>query len=166
MSDENKENQEAYAFCTPKGISLATGDVKLEVMPEISALADEIKADAKKQPAVIHRRQPSSPSAEKKRPPQQPDHKWRKKVRKFSRGKKIAVAAVLTVFAGLLFFTVWHAIAVMDIFRSVNYVDSRPDFEKTELLVSQSAMQQIQLHVSHTDETKNILLIGCDVDKL
>ena len=162
---EPKEPQEIYAFSTPTGISLAAGDVKLEPLPEVSALADEIRQDARKQPAVIRRRQPSPPSAEPKAPSPKPAHGFRKKVRTLSRGKKIAVAAVLTVFAGLLVFTVWHAAAMMNIFGAVNYVDSRPDFEKTELLVSQSAMQQIQLHVSHTDETKNILLIGCDVDQ-
>ena len=167
----NKEKREVYAFCTPRGISLAAGDVRLELLPEISALADEIRRDAKTQPAVIHCRQPSPPAAKPKQTPPKTvslpknPHGARKSARKRRRGKKIAAAVVLTVFAGLLGFAAWHAAAMMNIFGSVNYVDSHPDFEKTELLVSQSAMQQMQLHVSHTDETKNILLIGCDVDE-
>lgn len=78
------------------------------------------------------------------------------------RTKKIVLTVLLSVFAVALVLVGIEAVRLMHIFNSVNYVKSGNSFSDTEMVVSQSA---IAAYVSHSDETKNILLVGYDIDE-
>lgn len=78
------------------------------------------------------------------------------------RTSSVVLAVALSIAVILLGAVVYEAFRMMSIVNSVNYVHSGIQFDKTEVLVSESETQQF---VSHTDETKNILLCGIDIDK-
>lgn len=76
--------------------------------------------------------------------------------------KKIVLTAVLSVVGVMLLLVGVEAVRLMNIFNSVNYVRSGGFFANTEMVVSESAIAK---YVSHSDETKNILLVGYDIDE-
>lgn len=149
-----------------KGISAASKDTKLELLPEITQLAEEILADAKKQSGEINRR-PAHPVTRRKvkaiEPTAQADVRPRSKTTAKSKKRQVVWLSMLGVtFAGLIVFLVYEAAVILNIFGAVNYERNGLSFENTELYVSESA---IRMPVSHSDETKNILLVGCDIDE-
>ena len=79
--------------------------------------------------------------------------------RRFKKAIAVAAAALLVLLIG---FAVYEAYSMMHIMDSVNYSSGNLRFDKVDVLVSQS---ETELFVSHTDETKSILLCGCDIDK-
>ena len=148
-----------------KGISAASKDAKLELLPEITQLAEEILADAKKQSGEINRR-PSHPvahrtvktpsTAKADVPPRFKAHSKRRT------GQIVWLSLLGVVLTGMIVFFVYETAVILNIFGAVNYETNGLSFEDTELYVSESA---IRIHVSHSDETKNILLVGCDIDE-
>ena len=76
--------------------------------------------------------------------------------------KRIVLTAVLSVVGLALLLVGIEAVRLMNIFNSVNYVKSANPFADTEMMVSESVIAK---YVSHSDETKNILLVGYDVDE-
>ena len=76
--------------------------------------------------------------------------------------RKVIAVAVAVIFAAVAAFGIYEAYRMMSIVDSVNYVKSNLNFDDINALVSQSDADFI---VSHTDETKNILLCGCDIDE-
>ena len=148
-------------------LAVANGKIALERYPEVSRLAAEIRADAGKD--TSERPAADVPAVPEKKPRAgRAGTRRRDKLMAMSRTRRLTVLSLLLLFAGLVGFVTWQTVAMLRIFGSVNYEKSRPDFDGTELVVSESAMRDIEnfrLRVSHSDETKNILLIGCDVDK-
>ena len=123
------------------GISAASTDAKVTSSPEVEKLTEEILLEAKK--------------LEK--------HK-KKKPKKKKPKRKVAKSVVISVLCIVALFLTVRTVRLINIFDSVNYVsssDSRISSE-TDLLVEPSF---VQANVSHSDETKNIMLMGCDVDE-
>ena len=81
---------------------------------------------------------------------------------KNTRKWKIIRAALLTAAVVVLGFIAFEAVSLANIFNSVHYVKNSGTFDHTDVVVSQSAIAE---YVSHSDETKNILLVGYDVDE-
>ena len=75
---------------------------------------------------------------------------------------RIIRTALLSAGIILLVLLVWEAVKVAGIVNSVNYAGKNHFFNKDDVVVSQSVLEQF---VSHSDDTKQILLIGYDVDK-
>ena len=158
-------------------VSAASYNVKLEVLPEINELTELITGsgtpseDVGNEPAV----QPTveaaasapqtssirvSKRSELKKEPQSSGTKKADKKRK-PIGKIIAAAAVV-LFAAVAVFAGYEVYKMMSIADSVNYVSGSLSFDKVNVLVSQSEITGL---VSHSDEVKNILLCGSDIDK-
>ena len=76
--------------------------------------------------------------------------------------KKAVIIAVTTLFVLLAGIGIYEFVKLSSIVDSVNYVPGGLSFEKVDVLVSESDLGEF---VSHTDETKNILLCGCDIDE-
>ena len=85
-----------------------------------------------------------------------------KRVRKTSKIKKIALTVSIVFAVGVIGIIIYVLYSMNSIVNSINYVPNSLSFDKVELLVSDSEMYDF---VSHTDETKNILLCGSDIDK-
>ena len=71
--------------------------------------------------------------------------------------KKAVIIAVTTLFVLLAGIGIYEFVKLSSIVDSVNYVPGGLSFEKVDVLVSESDLGEF---VSHTDETKNILLCG------
>ena len=71
----------------------------------------------------------------------------------------IAAAVFFVLLTG---FGIYEYIKISSIMDSVNYVPDGLRFDKVDVLVSES---EVSGFVSHTDETKNILLCGSDIDQ-
>lgn len=129
------------------GISAASTGNRIEVLPELEKLTDEILKDAERADFGSN----AVPADE----PQKPVKK------SVSRVKRTVVTLLLLALSAGIIFAAVRIINVMNIFNSINYVSPTQQTSATELLVDRSYVQQ---HVSHSDQTKNILLIGYDVD--
>ena len=149
--------------CARQCISAASYNVKLENLPEVNELT-QLLTDSEPQTDRT-RKQPvqPNPSAGKRRAPIRVSK--RSEVRtppgKRSPVRKI-IAAAAVLFVGIAAFAGYEIFRMKGIVDSVNYVPGNLSFDTTELLVSQS---EIESFVSHTDEVKNILLCGSDIDK-
>ncbi len=122
------------------GISAASTGKKLEISPEIEMLTEEILRDAER--------------TDCEPPP--------KSVRKSGgRVKRAVISLMLFVISAGIIFAAVKVKNIMSIFDSINYVSSTQRASDADLFVDRSYVEQ---HVSHSDETKNILLIGYDVD--
>lgn len=90
----------------------------------------------------------------------EPEQPSKKPVR--SRTKRIILTALLSVLGVVLVLVGIEAVRLMNILNSVNFVKGGGFFANTEMVVSESAIAK---YVSHSDETKNILLVGYDIDE-
>lgn len=75
---------------------------------------------------------------------------------------KIIRTALIAVAIAVLGLIVVEGIRLAGIVQSVNFVKGGGLFGDTEMVVSESAIAK---YVSHSDDTKNILLVGYDVDQ-
>ncbi len=130
------------------GISVASTGKKIQNSPEIEKLA----ADILKEVQSSH----SSKDNRVKKSPAKSSHKAK------SRVKRTVISLMLLVLSAVVIFVAIEITNVINIFSSVNYVSPTSRTSNADLFVDQS---YVQLHVSHTDETKNILLIGYDVEE-
>ena len=73
-----------------------------------------------------------------------------------------ATAAAIVLTLAVTGFVIYETYKMTSIVNSVNYVHGSLNFDKVDVLVSDSETAQF---VSHTDESKNILLCGCDIDQ-
>ena len=151
-----------------KCISAASSNIKLEIMPEVRQLSDmltksegqskerttEQNEKASRDEAALEKRN-SSIRVSKKSASAAAD-------KKPLRIKKSVAVTVSVLFVMLTVFVIYEIYKVSDIMDSVNYVPGSLNFDKVDVLVSESEMVGL---VSHTDETKNILLCGCDIDQ-
>lgn len=141
-----------------KCISAASGDVALKVLPEVQELAALLTGRA--DPSPEKPTQPENSRATSCDVAEKPDARGREKK---TRGKKKAVLIAAAVFLVLLTgFGIYEYIKISSIMDSVNYVPDGLRFDKVDVLVSES---EVSGFVSHTDETKNILLCGSDIDQ-
>ena len=140
-------------------ISVASNDVKLEDLPEIKRLAGTILTEAEHSESGGGQRGKSVRVIRKADlSPGQESNKSRKKRLPV---KRIAAMSFLVIVMGLIALVVFEAGQINQIADSINYINSGISFDKVELMVSESEMAGF---VSHSDETTNILLAGCDID--
>lgn len=135
-------------------LSAASYNVKLESLPEVRELAELIT----NRPV-----QPEKPNVDSNSPirvSKRSDAQYN--AEKPHSARKVIAVAVAVIFAAVAAFGIYEAYRMMSIVDSVNYVKSNLNFDDINALVSQSDPDFI---VSHTDETKNILLCGCDIDE-
>ncbi|MBQ1412083.1 MAG: LCP family protein [Clostridia bacterium] len=78
------------------------------------------------------------------------------------RRKRIIVTAVIAVAVLVVGLIVWEGVRLAGIVNSVNFVKPGSLFGDTETVVSESVLATF---VSHSDDTKNVLLIGYDIDE-
>lgn len=136
-------------------ISAASHNVKLEPLPEVDELTK----------LVTNHAAPAEKTADDKRASIRVSIKSAEPADKAKQPrsvKKIIAAALVTVAFVALAVGIYVTYSMMSIVNSVNYQHGSLSFDKVDVLVSQSETVQF---VSHTDETKNILLCGCDIDK-
>ena len=129
------------------GISAASTGNRIEALPELDSLTDEILKDAELSDF--------GSDAPHDDPPQKSPKKSGGRIK-----RAVVTLMLLALSAGIIFSAV-KIINMMNIFNSINYVSPTQRASNTDLFVDRSYVQQ---HVSHSDETKNILLIGSDVD--
>ena len=135
-------------------LSAASYNVKFESLPEVRELAELIT----NRPV-----QPEKPNVDSNSPirvSKRSDAQYN--AEKPHSARKVIAVAVAVIFAAVAAFGIYEAYRMMSIVDSVNYVKSNLNFDDINALVSQSDADFI---VSHTDETKNILLCGCDIDE-
>lgn len=138
------ENESGRKTC---GISAASTGHKMEISPEIEKLTEDILKDAERTDIE---------SGSMLTDPQKSAQKSK------SRTKRAITAFALLALTAVIIFAAVEVVKVMSIFDSINYVSPTQRASHTDLFVDRSYVQE---HVSHSDETKNILLIGYDVDK-
>lgn len=129
-----------------KGISAASTGEKMEISPEIEKLTEEILRETERMSA-------QSPKS---------DRANIRKRKKSSPVKRLLIAVFLTALSAAVVFVAVKAVSIMNAFNSINYVTPSNRTSNTDLYVNRSV---VQANVSHSDETKNILLLGCDVDE-
>ena len=135
-------------------LSAASYNVKFESLPEVRELAELIT----NRPV-----QPEKPNVDSNSPirvSKRSDAQYN--AEKPHSARKVIAVAVAVIFAAVAAFGIYEAYRMRRIVDSVNYVKSNLNFDDINALVSQSDADFI---VSHTDETKNILLCGCDIDE-
>lgn len=139
-------------------VSAASYNIKLEVLPEVRELTEIIIGAGGEQAAAGNETPDKKTSSIKvsKRSETKRAPKERKPV------KKIIAAVAAVLFLSIAAFTVYEYYRMSSIANSVNYVPGNLSFEKVEVLVSRSEMDSFE---SHSDEVKNILLCGSDIDK-
>ena len=151
-----------------KCISAASCNIHLEVIPEVRQLTDMLtkKEDhSQEKPSGKHIKASRDDEVQEKRDSSVRVVKRsdsRERVNKPRLTKKAAVIFVVSLFALFASFGIYEAIKISGIVNSVNYVPGGLSFDKVNVLVSESEMSGF---VSYTDETKNILLCGCDIDQ-
>lgn len=138
--------EEVHADSRIKGISAASTGEKMEILPEIEKLTEEILKETES----------ISVQSEKS---EKPDSRKRKNS---SPVKRLLLASFLVALSAAVVFVAAKAASIMDAFNSINYVTPSNRTSNTDLYVDRSV---VQANVSHSDETKNILLLGCDIDE-
>lgn len=129
------------------GISAASTGNKMEMSPEIEKLTEDILKDAEGTD-VESGNMPTNPQKSAQKPK--------------NRTKRVITAFALLSLTAVIIFAAVEVVKVMSIFDSINYVSPTERASDADLFVDRSYVEQ---HVSHSDETKNILLIGYDVDE-
>lgn len=135
------------------GISAASTGDRITISPEIEKLTEDILRETHKL---------SEANEAKHGKAQENYEKNCKKIKTKKRKKSVISYIAISVLGILIVFVVMEGIRLLNIFSSVNYVTDSDANENTELLVNQS---YVQANVSRSDETKNIMLLGCDVDE-
>ncbi len=139
-------------------VSVASGSVRLESLPEVRELTEKMQDDAKETAKSTK----SVRVIRKTGTPDSQNSKKRKKFKKRLPVKRIVTMSLLVIVMGLLALVVYETYKLNDIVDSIHYVPGGVSFDKVEVLVSQSEMNRFE---SQTDEITNILLCGCDIDK-
>ena len=151
-----------------KCISAASSNIKLEIMPEVRQLSDMLtKSEGQSKERTTEQNEKASrdeAAPEKRNSSIRVSKKSASAAadKKPLRIKKSVAVTVSVLFVMLTVFVIYEIYKVSDIMDSVNYVPGSLNFDKVDVLVSESEMVGL---VSHTDETKNILLCGCDIDQ-
>lgn len=135
------------------GISAASTGGKIAVSPEIEKLTEDILRETRNWSGTDESR--SSVMREK-------HEKSSERLIPKKRKKSMISHIVILLMGILIVFAAVEAIKLFSIFNSVNYVTDSDVKENTELLVNQA---YVQANVSRSDETKNIMLVGYDVDE-
>ena len=157
----------------PICVSAASASVVLEDLPEVRALAETITAEAERlaksspRPSVrvVRKKNAGGKAGRTESGAAKEGGKTAggtKKFRMTRRTKQYVLTAAAILGALLIGVVIYELFTMNRIVSSVNFLDSAVNFDKVEVLVSQSEMEDF---VSHTDETKNILLCGCDIDQ-
>ena len=76
--------------------------------------------------------------------------------------KRIALIVSIVLAVGIIGIIIYVWYSMNQIVDSIHYVPNSLNFDKVDVLVSESDSYDF---VSHSDETKNILLCGSDIDK-
>ena len=167
---KKKEYDTAFVIGGKDGsacISAASASVKLEDLPEIRRLTEVITGEAER----LSRSGPRSSVRVVRKKSGEGKNSGAKSVKSSGKAKKHRLSGRVrkylliagAVAAALLIGTVIYELIAMDrIVSSINFLDGNVNFDRVEVLVSESEMYDF---VSHTDETKNILLCGCDIDQ-
>lgn len=135
------------------GISVASTGEKITIPPEVEALTEDILTETRSLSEVSQERQ-SSVRVSRKKSDQSKENKKQK--------KSVFSYVVLSILGIVFVLAAVEAIKLMNIFNSMNYVTNSDNTSNTELYVNQA---YVQANVSHSDETKNIMLVGYDVDE-
>ena len=143
-----------------KCISAASSNIKLEIMPEVRQLSDMLtKSEGQSKERTTEQNEKASrdeAAPEKRNSSIRVSKKSASAAadKKPLRIKKSVAVTVSVLFVMLTVFVIYEIYKVSDIMDSVNYVPGSLNFDKVDVLVSESEMVGL---VSHTDETKNIL---------
>ena len=176
MDDDKKEQSREAIVLGGSGenacqcVSAASWNIKLEVLPEVRELSEKLTGKAE-----LPGGKPTERKTEKT-PQKSPekgkgssagsvgtsDSRETGKKKKPRATKKTALIAAAALFVMMAAFAIYEAVKIAGIVDSVNYVPGGLSFDKVNVLVSESELGGF---VSHTDETKNIMLCGCDVDE-
>ena len=176
MDDDKKEQSREAIVLGGSGenacqcVSAASWNIKLEVLPEVRELSEKLTGKAE-----LPGGKPTERKTEKT-PQKSPekgkgssagsagtsDSRETGKKKKPRATKKTALIAAAALFVMMAAFAIYEAVKIAGIVDSVNYVPGGLSFDEVNVLVSESELGGF---VSHTDETKNIMLCGCDVDE-
>ena len=149
-------------------ISAASCNIKLEIVPEVRQLCDALEKNDEPAHKNSPKKKIDSAAIDESDASAEGSAKVSKgsdspgETKKPRRIKKWIVAAASLLLAVIAAFGIYEAYRINTIVNSVNYSVGNLSFENIDLLVSESETESF---VSHTDETKNILLCGCDIDK-
>ena len=145
-------------------VSAASYNIKLEFLPEVRELAEIITSSVEKDTESENKKTKKTADSGKRKSSitvsKRSDTKNPPKKRKPI--KKIIASAAAVLFLAVAVFAVYEYFKMMSIADSINYVPGTLSFDKVNVLVSQS---EIDSFASHSDEVKNILLCGSDIDK-
>ena len=164
-----------------KCISAASCNIKLETLPEVRKLTEKLtgktekfeeqvsgkeERQEKKHSEITGKKPYEKPASEASgssiRVSRRSDFSDADKKQKSFITKKTVIIAAAALFALLIGIGIYEFIKISSIVDSVNYVPSGLSFDRVDVLVSESELGGF---VSHTNETKNILLCGCDIDQ-
>lgn len=136
------------------GISAASTGERITVPPEVKKLTQDILNETRN---LSSRKNNIKPDSARQGHSKKHDGAKSKK-----RKKSVLVYIILPILGIAVIWIAVEAINLLNIFNSVNYVTDSDNDEYTEILVDQS---YVQANVSHSDETKNIMLVGYDIDE-
>ncbi len=145
---------------------------KILIAPEVEELTESILSDirnssadeeyASDAEAVGGELENSSISVRKHAGAQAVSATRTKKSRSKINVKGVVIITLLALLSVVVLVVVNEFVGIMNTLNSVNYVTDSDNASSGDLYVDKSF---VQANVSHSDETKNILLLGCDVDE-